>query len=130
MKHLTPDRQRELYAILQEVAVDARMEPWEIVGKSHMWHFVMARRDFAARARNADFSLTQIARAIGRHHTSILSLLGPRVDGWKRVVHTEAGEFTMFRRWKVRFECGHETTVITRVDPTTKVFRCRECSKE
>lgn len=129
MRKMTEERRRELHAILDDVAFDNRLEVWEIVSKPRNECYVVARRDFAVRAQDAMYSLPEIARVLNRHHTTVLSLLGPRTKDWKRVMYSEPQEFIMARRWKVRFECGHDSEVVARLDPKNRALRCPKCSK-
>lgn len=61
-----------IIAIVERVAEDAGVKTADILGESRIQPVAHARQRVYAVARDAGFSLTHIARAMGRDHTSII----------------------------------------------------------
>ena len=61
--------------LLEKISKAHGFPPTELVAKNNTPKLVSARRDFCYEARKLGYSLPQIARTIGKHHTTVMHLL-------------------------------------------------------
>lgn len=59
-----------------ERAKEMGFSPWTILGTSRLSEYVVARRQIARELREKGYSLPAIGRAMNRHHTTVMNLLG------------------------------------------------------
>lgn len=62
--------------ICEEVANEARVGVFDILGRSRLGHIAEARKDAMQKASAAGLSAAEIGRQMGRDHTTVLHALG------------------------------------------------------
>lgn len=64
-----------LESLLAVIAKESRIPVAGLVLKNNRKNFVAARRKFCVQASSAGYSLSEIAKAIGKHHTTVMHLI-------------------------------------------------------
>jgi chromosomal replication initiation ATPase DnaA len=76
-----PGRRRLAQQIVADVAQRHNLIVRDLTGRDRFAHFVAARREAARALREAGLFVTEIGKALDRHHTTVLHYV--EREGWR-----------------------------------------------